>query len=191
MRSLVLYESMFGNTRRIAEEIGSALAVFGDVSVVSVAAGASRAAEAELVVIGGPTHAHSIPRPRSRAEAAEWARDPSRGLHLEAEALQPSIREWLGELQVAPRHWAAFATRADLPAILSGNGAATIERRMRHLGVAPVRDGECFLVSKESHLLDGELARAREWGEELGQAVLEKAAATHLPRNMNGKDHDV
>lgn len=191
MRSLVLYESMFGNTRRLAEEIASALAGFGDVNVAPVAEGASQVAEADLVVIGAPTHAHSIPRPRSRAEAAEWADDPSRGLHLEAEVLRPGIREWLGALQVAPRSWAAFATRADLPAILSGNGAATIERRMRHLGVAPVRDGECFLVSKESHLLDGELARAREWGAELGQAVLEKAAATSMPRNMNGKGHDV
>jgi menaquinone-dependent protoporphyrinogen IX oxidase len=36
MRSLVVYESWFGNTRRIAEQVAEALLTEGEVEVVSV-----------------------------------------------------------------------------------------------------------------------------------------------------------
>jgi len=177
MKTLVLYESMFGHTRRIAEEIAGGLAGFGEVEAVPIAVGGGRAAEADLVVIGAPTHAHSIPGTRSRAEAAAWAADPERRLTLEPEATGPGVREWLKGLDEAPRHWAAFATRADLPRILAGDGAAAIEHRMRRFGVPPMIDGEHFLVSTDNELLVGEADRARAWGGALGRAVVERARA--------------
>ncbi|MCD5348253.1 flavodoxin domain-containing protein [Agromyces sp. S2-1-8] len=173
MRSLVLYESMFGVTRRVGEAIADGLRAFGDADAVPVSTGAGEADDADLVVIGVPTHAHSIPGPRSRAEAAEWAADPERGLALEPGATGPGVREWIKALDAPPRHWAAFATRADLPRILAGDGAVGIERRMRRLGVPPLHDGECFIVSVDNALLPGELDRARAWGGTLGRAAAE------------------
>lgn len=178
MKSLVLYESMFGCTRRVAEEIATALGSFGEADVVPVADVGSRADDADLVVIGAPTHAHSLPGPRSRAEAADWAADPERGLALEPGATGSGVREWVEQLAAPPRRWAAFATRTDLPRILTGNGAAAIEHRMRRFGVPPLLRGECFLVSVENRLLTDELDRARAWGGALGRAV---SGATEQP----------
>ena len=177
MTAVVLYESMFGNTRRIAEAIGDGLAPFTEVRVALVSAGAADPADAELVVVGAPTHAHSLPRATSREEAAAWARDPDKHLDLETGATDPGVREWLESRPAAPAHWAAFGTRVDIPRIFAGDASAAIERRMRRHGSHPIADSECFLVTLENTLVDGELDRAREWGGSLGRAVFSERAA--------------
>ena len=112
MTALVLYESMFGNTRRIAEAIGDGLAEVTDVRVDLVSAVADLTAD--LVVIGAPTHAHSLPRPSSREDAATWSRDAEKHLALEPDAAAPGVREWLDALTTAPVAWAA-RTRFNIP----------------------------------------------------------------------------
>jgi flavodoxin len=63
MRAVVVYESMYGNTHLVADAIGAGLSTAFDVTVVPVSQ-ASRAvmADAGLVVVGGPTHAHGMSR---------------------------------------------------------------------------------------------------------------------------------
>jgi flavorubredoxin len=57
MKALVVYESMFGNTRQIAEAIAAGLAESVDVAAVEVSEATAEAAEgADLLVAGGPTH---------------------------------------------------------------------------------------------------------------------------------------
>lgn len=175
MKAVVLYESMFGHTRQVAEAIASGLSDLVEADAIRVGDGASTLSGADLVVIGVPTHAHSIPRPRSRAEAAAWAKEPERKLTLEPGATGRGIREWLKELQTAPPHWAAFATRTDLPRILAGDGAAAIEHRMRRFDAPPLLDRQLFLVSIDNELLVDELDHARAWGGELGRALLDGA----------------
>ena len=92
MTAMVVYESMFGNTRQIAEAIGDGLAKYTEVRVEPVSNVVDPAAE--LVVIGAPTHAHSLPRAGTREDAAKWADDPEKHLALEPEAAQPGVREW-------------------------------------------------------------------------------------------------
>lgn len=171
MTTLVLYESMFGNTRRIAEAIGDGLATADlDVRVDLVSAVVN--ADADLVVIGAPTHAHSLPRASSREEAATWAQDPEKHLALEPDASAPGVREWLEALETPPTAWAAFATRADIPRIFAGDASAAIEKRMRRSGSSrPVAPSECFLVDLDNVLVEGELERAREWGRSLARLV--------------------
>jgi hypothetical protein len=169
--ALVLYESMFGNTRRIAEAIGDGLAEVTDVRVDLVSAVADPTAD--LVVIGAPTHAHSLPRPSSRQDAAGWARESEQRFAFEPDAAAPGVREWLDALTQAPAAWAAFGTRVDIPRILSGDASAAIEKRLRHLGSHAIAPSASFLVTFDNELVDGELDRAREWGRSLGRVALE------------------
>jgi hypothetical protein len=176
MTAIVLYESMFGNTREIARAIGDGLSDFVDVRVEQVSAG-TEPADHELVVIGAPTHAHTLPQPSSREDAAKWAADPEQHLVLEPDATKPGAREWLESLTTAPTAWAAFGTRVDIPRMFSGDASAAIERRIRRqLHSRPVAESACFLVTTKNALVDGELDRAREWGRSLGQVVTTRRA---------------
>ena len=60
MNIVVVFESMFGNTRQVAAAIAEGLAPSGTVASFTVNdAGAKDAAEsADLLVVGGPTHVH-------------------------------------------------------------------------------------------------------------------------------------
>src|SRR4029453_17970682 len=96
--------------------------------------------EADLVVVGAPTHAHSLPRAASREDAAKWAEDSEKHLALEPEAASPGVREWLDSRTGAPTKWVAFGTRVDIPRIFAGDASATIEKRMRRArGTRPRR----------------------------------------------------
>ena len=94
MQAFVVYESMFGNTRAIAHAIGAGLADAFDVAVVPVAqADATRIRDADLIVVGGPTHVHSMSRASTRKGAAKQAAGEGRGLTLEPGALQEVARD--------------------------------------------------------------------------------------------------
>jgi menaquinone-dependent protoporphyrinogen IX oxidase len=70
MRALVVYESMYGNTHRIAEAIARGLRPAYAVRVVSVAgARYEHVGRYDLIVVGGPTHAHGMSRPDTRQGA--------------------------------------------------------------------------------------------------------------------------
>lgn len=169
MRALVVYESMFGSTRILAEAIAATLQRKGlSVTLTTAASAPASTAGFDLVVVGAPTHAHTLPQASSRVEAAAWAADPNRSLELEPSAHLPGVREWLKAVTVpesAP-HAAAFATRVDIARILAGNAAVSIVKRLRARGIH-FAEQECFLVSTSSHLLDGERTRAEKWAEGL------------------------
>ena len=75
MRALVVYESMYGNTRAVAVEIAAGLGTTHEVTVVPVTrAGRELVAAADLIVAGCPTHMHGTPSVASRRSAAETAR---------------------------------------------------------------------------------------------------------------------
>ena len=74
MRALVIYESMFGNTQRVAEAIGRGLAARVSVDVVEVGHAPLQVDDdVDLVVVGGPTHAFGLSSERTRRSAAEQA----------------------------------------------------------------------------------------------------------------------
>jgi hypothetical protein len=164
MDALIVYESMFGNTRRLAEAIADSLETAGvDVTIAPAREAPSDLSDYRLVVVGAPTHAHSLPRPKSRTEAAQWAADPTKELTLEAEAGSPGVREWLeGVSLVGSPRFAVFSTRVDIPRIFSGDACTAIAKGLRRR-LADVDARADFLVGLDSNLLDGEVDRAREW----------------------------
>jgi len=70
-RALVIFESMFGNTRMIAEAVAEGLASRFVTDLIEVSLAPARIPDdVSLVVVGGPTHAFGLTRPRTRADAA-------------------------------------------------------------------------------------------------------------------------
>jgi Flavodoxin len=168
MKSLVLYESMYGNTHVIAKAIGSSLSEAGETVVMplyQVVDGSLRGVE--LLVVGGPTHTHGLSRASTRKSAAEAARDADKHLTLEAQGSGRGLRDWFGDVRDVSARGAAFDTRLDMPSVLTGRAGLGIARRLRHHGCHLVAEPESFLVDKSNHLLAGEEDRARRWGAEL------------------------
>lgn len=170
MRVLVVYESMYGNTRTIAEAIGAGLGVGTDVVPVREAT-PDRLAMADLLVVGGPTHVRGMSRPGTRKAARDAAGTPASTLTVEPDADGLGLREWFASLGTLSCRAAAFDTRIDVPAIFGGRAAPRIARLLRQHGADPVAPPHSFLVDKQSHLLDGEYVRARAWGEDLARAL--------------------
>lgn len=174
MRVVIVYESMYGNTHQVANYIAEGLSDQAcDVAVVPV----SRASEVlsagyDLLVAGGPTHVHTLPRPSTRRAAAEAADHPGSGLTLEPGALGPGLREWLDSL--APGHGVpatAFDTRLDGPALFTGQASRAITQRLRRRGYQIGSPAQSFLVSKQNELSAAEAERARTWGKALAFAA--------------------
>lgn len=177
MRVVIVYESMFGNTHLIADAIARGLWRGNDVTVVPAwQAGADLLEGADLVVVGGPTHAHSMSRSSTRQAAIEQAHKPDNLLTLESgvTADGPGIRDWLGLLgQLGARgpYVAAFDTRLGAPAIITGRASKGTAKLLQQHGLTLVAPAESFLVTRENRLRPGEKHRAYTWGQELAAKV--------------------
>jgi hypothetical protein len=175
MRALVVYESMYGNTHTVAEAIGEGLRAAPDVDDVVVRpvgeADQAMIDAASLVVVGGPTHAHSMSRESTREQAVRDADKAGSDLQVEPGAEGDGVREWLATLEAHGTAAVAFDTRVDIPAPLSGRASKAIGRALRHHGFAEVARPESFLVTRDNHLEPGEDERARAWGEALALRV--------------------
>ncbi len=170
MRSVVIYESMYGNSRRVAELIGSALEEFGSVSVVPVCRTTDElVASCDLLVVGGPTHVHSMSTRATRASALEAAeksarKHPDAVLHMEPHWQDIGIRDWLRTSPVSHgQAAAAFDTRLEAKALLTGRASRVIARRLARHGYELIAEPESFLVDSQTRLLDSEAERARHW----------------------------
>jgi hypothetical protein len=169
-RALVVYESMFGNGEAVATAIAEGLESMLPVTLLEVGRAPSFVGEdVALLVVGGPTHAFGLSRPRTRADAA--SRAPS-GLVSRGRGL----REWLPELSVITERLAAaaYGTHVHAPWAIARLRTVewTIERRFRAVGVRSMLPRESFfVVGMMGPLLPGELERARRWGERLAGAA--------------------
>lgn len=169
MKALVVYESMYGNTRRVADAVARGLAQVAEVDVVPVARARPDLVDtADLLVVGGPTHAHSM----SRASTRQAAVDQAKELPVEPGASGAGLREWFAALGPLEARSAAFDTRVELPATLTGRASKGIAKELRHHRSQPVGEPESFFVDKANRLKEGEERRAEEWGRELAQAAI-------------------
>jgi hypothetical protein len=164
-RAIVVFESMFGNTEQVAVAVADGLKTEGvPTAVFEVStAPADLPPSVDLVVVGAPTHAFSLSRPKTRSEAVRQGADETKAAI--------GLREWLETVRPPadhPVHVADYDTRATqvrrLPAA-AGPSAARLARRRRFARVdRPV----AFLVADmQGPLVDGEIDRATSWGRSL------------------------
>jgi hypothetical protein len=177
MRALVVYESMFGNTRDVAQSVADGVGSRMPVELIEVADAPSVIpADVSLLLVGGPTHAHGLSSPKTRADASGRAGENlvSRGRGL---------ADWLDNVrpEAGPIATVAFDTRIKGPGLLWGSAAkaATKLLRARHFSV--IAEPVSFLVGGPTgplfnRLEDGESERAKAWGASLADALLAPAA---------------
>jgi len=157
----VVYESMFGNTREVAEAVASGLREGAEVEVREVSDASPLPPGLDLVVVGGPTHAFGLSRASTREDAGTKA-------HRTVESASMGVREWLAGLDgTSLPACATFDTRVNHPRV-PGSAAKKAARRLRRMGATQAADPESFWVEgTEGPLVDGELDRARGWGRAL------------------------
>jgi hypothetical protein len=173
MRSVVVYESMFGNSHAVAEAIATGLRRTGEAVIVPVEQATQDVLEgADLLVVGGPTHAHGMSSAQSRKGAPDYVEKSHGDLTLEDGWDGLGLRDWFQELPTHPVAGAAFDTRVDMATLLTGRASKGIAARLEKHGCRLVAEPESFLVSKDSHLLPHELDRATEWGATLAAALV-------------------
>ncbi|MGZ4184716.1 MAG: flavodoxin family protein [Solirubrobacteraceae bacterium] len=165
MTAIVVYESIYGNTRDVAEAIAAGL---GDARAVSVHEAVSSVSKADLLVVGGPTHVHGLTSKRSRSVAVEQAQ----GMLEPGAGDEAGLRDWLADLpRVANVQAAAFDTRAHGSSVVTGSASKGIARRLRRHGYRLLAAESFVVESTEGPLVKGELERARAWGAELANAI--------------------
>jgi hypothetical protein len=168
--AVVVYESLFGDAEKIARAVAAGLSGHLDVEVIAATdAPYELGSDVRLLVVGGPNHATSMPRPSTRKGAAEQygasaVADTTAGLH-----------EWL-EAATVPGgiSAAAFDTRMDHPKFVTklDHASRTEEKLLRKLGATLAAPAEhFFVVDAKGPLADGEEDRARQWGAALSEIV--------------------
>lgn len=153
MRTLIVYESQFGNTAEIAKAIAAELESEGPVELHNVQHGVPEIAGAALFIVGGPTQGHGVSKPLLSA----------------LEQLPPHSLDGVAA--------AAFDTRLNWPKFLSGSAADGIAHRLQDKGATMVSPPATFLVAgKEGPVIDGEFDRAHAWARSLAGAVPKEAS---------------
>ena len=156
METIVVFDSLHGNTERVAHAIGEALAPLGKVQILRTT-DVPPDAIADAWVMGGPTHNHGLSKPLSALIKA---------------------MEGAGGLKGVPV--ATFDTRYRYPRLMSGSAAHSAAGKLRRTGCHLVTEPVSFFVKEgpqppdggkplpeTEHLADGELERARAWGAQL------------------------
>jgi flavodoxin len=160
MDTIVLYDSKFGNTEKIANAIATGLRDTGTVRVQAVGDVVVPFTDRpDLLVVGGPTQKRTL----------------SPGLQAFLDTLSN------GSLGNVPA--ATFDTRYRGATWLMGSAASQASDRLRKAGGQLVARPESFFISRAEHRLEaqtleeGEVQRAEQWGRTVGLAAAGQQAA--------------
>jgi flavodoxin len=162
VNALIVVDSEFGNTARVAESVAQGLAPMG-ASIVRLGVGdrrvPDRAAGFDLLVVAGPTM--------------------NRGLSPRLRDAIPAIAQLARDVRCA-----AFDTRLRAPELFTGSAAKELTKHLRKAGAQLIAPPESFLVQRPAGrpmsavtIEDGELARARDWGRSLADLAAGTRAA--------------
>ncbi len=158
MNALVVYDSQYGNTERLARAIADTLREFAQARVVHVdPAHPADLRDVDLFIVGSPTQG--------------WRPTPNVQVILERISA-----EHIGGAAVA-----CFDTRFRLLRWMTGSAAGLMAGKLRDKGVPPLVPPESFFVKGTEGLLrDGELNRATAWARMLVEEVEAPPPATPL-----------
>jgi hypothetical protein len=160
LRALLVHESMFGNTAAVAGDVAAGLSEAG-LNVESVDVAVAQSADAydfDLLVVGAPTHAFSLSRPSTRADAVRLGGRPA--------AAETGLREWIAALPGRQHVMAAaFDTRVTTMRRLPKSASTRAYHLLDHLGFEMLFRPTGFLVTDiKGALVAGEGERAESWG---------------------------
>jgi len=158
MKAVILYDSLYGNTEKIAHAIGEglsgAIGTSDGVEVVKVGdVHPDQLRGWELVLVGAPTHG-SHPSPATSDFLKRIPRDALAGIKVAAFDTRTDMDKLAGALRVFGKVLGHFGFAA--PRISS-----SLEKRGGQVVVPP--EG-FFVKGTEGPLEDGELERAVDWG---------------------------
>lgn len=183
MKVVLICESMFGNTEVVAAAVSAGLSTAGAEATFLEVGDAyvrhPRLSDCDLLVIAAPTHALTLSRPESRADAVERGADPRRE--------QIGVREWLATLEEVlpadePRPVVAvFDTRVLKAKHWPGSAASKTARTFRKAGFIVVDRASFFVEGISGPLVPGEVERARRWGTALVASVTRVRASDGHP----------
>ena len=141
MKALVVYDSKFGNTERLARAVAEKLGAGEPATLVAAGAASERDfVGIELLAVGGPTQGHGL-SPALRSFLERIPPEAVRGV--------PTV---------------TFDTRLSWPRFLSGSAAGRSAKRLAKKGARLLVSPESFLVTaSEGPLAEDELARASAW----------------------------
>jgi hypothetical protein len=114
-KTVIIYESVYGSTHLVADELAAVAREHGEVEVVPAGqAGPDVTGGADLVLVGGPTHPHGL---STRATRRSGTAPPGGGNgSLGPDVPGPGLRDWFRlSGRVDGTAAAAFDTRLDGP----------------------------------------------------------------------------
>lgn len=141
MNTLIIYDSSYGNTERVAHAVAEVLSEHGETRVVSATEIDALSKEGlDLLVVGAPTQRHGLPS-------------------LVRDLLEATPRGALRGLRTL-----AFDTRYHHAKLVTGSAAKEIGKLLRGLGCRLLAPPESFFVIGAGGPLEpGEEERARAW----------------------------
>lgn len=156
MKALVIYDSKFGNTERIAQVIGDALETSYEVEVLHVGAFEPDQFEGlELLTVGSPTQQLS-PTKAIRDFLKRLPSDGLKGIKVAAFDTRLTIED-IEKVAVL-----AFFVR------IFGYAAKPIANRLKRKGGELILPPEGFYVQgMEGPLVEGEVQRAEDWARQI------------------------
>ena len=168
MRALVVVESIFGNTREVADAVARGVCPTIDTDVRDVShAPVHLPPDVGLLIVGGPTHAFGMTRASTRSDARSGAAASNPVVNL-------GIREWLTGLDKPDEGTlaATFDTRISRPR-LRGSAARAAHKWLRQARFELVaRPASFWVEGTEGPLVAGEAERAQAWGVELARTAM-------------------
>lgn len=160
MRAVVVYESLWGNTAAVARAIAEGLGHETPALTTTEAVGEA-VAGLDLIVAGAPVLGFALPTEKAREDIRK---KPGKA-PTPPDLSHPPLRTWLAGLPAGNAWCAAFETR--LRWTLRGS-SPTIMKELEQLGYRRLTEPRNFLVGGTyGPLRDGELDKARSWGEQL------------------------
>jgi flavorubredoxin len=149
---IVLYDTLFGNTERVAKALAKGIQRHCEVDCLNIKnADTDNIAQCNLVAVGAPTQAFSASKP---------------------------MKEFLAKLEkmnLAGRYGFAFDTNLD--SRFSGSAAKYIEKRLQDIGIEIMWPRASAIVNggtKDAVLRDGEIEIFETLGDEIGTDIEKK-----------------
>jgi flavodoxin len=165
MNTIIVYDSLFGNTERIAQAIADTLRTFGQVQAIRIEP--SQSDELQRQAILHQYRATDVRLEPAHAVELQGVDMLVIGCPTQAFKATPAMLSFLEKISAASLSGlavACFDTRYPRPLWLTGSAARVIARKLQKMGVSLLLPPESFFVTgTQGPLKSGELERAATW----------------------------